>query len=118
MGTRRKPRPPPPGLADPGPLFSPPPSRQSSFTRIALSPPLHHCVFEHIYFSRPDSRVFGESVDAVRRRLGRRLAIEHPVEADLVTAVPDSSNSIALGYSEQSGIRYELALIRNHYVGR
>jgi amidophosphoribosyltransferase len=79
---------------------------------------LRQCVFEHIYFSRPDSRVFGETVDRVRRRIGRRLAEEHPVEADVVLAVPDSSNSIALGYSEASGIRYELGLIRNHYVGR
>ncbi|HEY6866153.1 MAG TPA: amidophosphoribosyltransferase [Candidatus Eisenbacteria bacterium] len=80
--------------------------------------PLRQCIFEHIYFSRPDSRVFGETVDRVRRRIGRRLAEEHPVEADVVLAVPDSSNSIALGYSEASGIRYELGLIRNHYVGR
>jgi amidophosphoribosyltransferase len=77
-----------------------------------------HCVFEHIYFSRPDSRVFGQSVDAVRRRLGHRLALEQPADADVVISVPDSSNSIALGYSEQSGLRYELGLIRNHYVGR
>ena len=76
------------------------------------------CVFEHIYFSRPDSRVFGDSVDAVRRRIGRALASEHPADADVVIAVPDSSNSIALGYAERSGLPYELALIRNHYVGR
>ncbi|MBI1795920.1 MAG: amidophosphoribosyltransferase [Candidatus Eisenbacteria bacterium] len=80
--------------------------------------PPRHCVFEHIYFSRPDSRVFGDTVDRVRRRIGHRLADEHPVEADVVIAVPDSSNSIALGYSERSGIRFELGLIRNHYVGR
>ena len=80
--------------------------------------PLRQCIFEHIYFSRPDSRVFGETVDRVRRRIGRRLAEEHPADADIVIAVPDSSNSIALGYSEASGIRYELGLIRNHYVGR
>jgi len=80
--------------------------------------PLRQCIFEHIYFSRPDSRVFGETVDRVRRRTGRRLAEEHPADADIVIAVPDSSNSIALGYSEASGIRYELGLIRNHYVGR
>jgi amidophosphoribosyltransferase len=79
---------------------------------------LHHCIFEHIYFSRPDSRVFGSGVDAVRRRIGHHLACEHPAEADVVIAVPDSSNSIALGYSEESGIRFELGLIRNHYVGR
>jgi len=83
----------------------------------AADPP-RHCVFEHIYFSRPDSRVFGDTVDRVRRRIGHRLAEEHPAEADLVIAVPDSSNSIALGYSEYSGIRFELGLIRNHYVGR
>ena len=89
-------------------------------TRQALAPAgaPQHCIFEHIYFSRPDSRVFGDSVDAVRRRLGHRLAAEHPADADLVIAVPDSSNSIALGFSEASGLRYELALIRNHYVGR
>ncbi len=80
--------------------------------------PLQQCVFEHIYFSRPDSRVFGEGVDRVRRRIGHRLAEEQPAEADVVIAVPDSSNSIALGYSERSGIRFELGLIRNHYVGR
>jgi amidophosphoribosyltransferase len=79
---------------------------------------LHQCIFEHIYFSRPDSRVFGSGVDRVRRAIGRRLAEEHPAEADVVLAVPDSSNSIALGYSERSGLRYELGLIRNHYVGR
>ena len=76
------------------------------------------CIFEHIYFSRPDSRVFGEGVDRVRRRIGHRLADEHPAVADLVIAVPDSSNSIALGYSERSGLRFELGLIRNHYIGR
>ncbi len=76
------------------------------------------CIFEHVYFSRPDSVVFGETVDRVRRRLGRKLAEEHPVAADLVMSVPDSSNSIALGYAERSGIPYELGLIRNHYVGR
>jgi len=75
-------------------------------------------VFEHIYFSRPDSRVFGEGVDGVRRRIGHRLAAECPAEADVVISVPDSSNSVALGFSEASGIRFELGLIRNHYVGR
>jgi amidophosphoribosyltransferase len=93
---------------------------QGMRSRRAFEParPLRQCVFEHIYFSRPDSRVFGEGVDRVRRRIGHRLAQEHPAEADLVIAVPDSSNSIALGFSEESGIRYELGLIRNHYVGR
>ena len=77
------------------------------------------CVFEYVYFARPDSRVFGGSVDRARRELGRRLARECPAPgADLVFSVPDSSNSAALGYAEESGLPYELALIRNHYVGR
>ena len=79
---------------------------------------LSRCIFEFIYFSRPDSRVFGENVDKIRRRLGRKLAEEAPAQADIVISVPDSSNTIALGYSEGSGIDYELGLIRNHYVGR
>ena len=76
------------------------------------------CLFELVYFSRPDSKVWGLSVDAARREFGRQLAREHPVEADCVFSVPDSSNSAALGYAEESGIPLELALIRNHYVGR
>jgi amidophosphoribosyltransferase len=77
------------------------------------------CVFEYVYFARPDSRVFGGSVDRARRELGRRIAREWPAPtADLVFSVPDSSNSAALGFSEVSGLPYELALIRNHYVGR
>ncbi len=77
------------------------------------------CVFEYVYFARPDSRVYGGSVDRARRALGKRLAREHPAPtADLVFSVPDSSNSAALGFAEESGLPYELALIRNHYVGR
>ncbi|MEE9554311.1 MAG: amidophosphoribosyltransferase [candidate division Zixibacteria bacterium] len=76
------------------------------------------CIFEFIYFSRPDSIIYGMNVDKVRRRLGRLLAEEHPVEADLVISVPDSSNTAALGYSEASGIQYDIGFIRNHYVGR
>lgn len=83
------------------------------------APNLHRCVFEYVYFARPDSRVFGGSVDRARRALGRQLAKEHPAPtADFVFSVPDSSNSAALGFAEQSGIPLELALIRNHYVGR
>ncbi|NLD93930.1 MAG: amidophosphoribosyltransferase [Fibrobacter sp.] len=78
-----------------------------------------HCIFEFIYFSRPDSFVFGSNVDKVRRRLGRRLAQEHPVDgADLVIGVPDSATTAALGFSEASGVRFDIGLIRNHYVGR
>ncbi len=80
---------------------------------------LRRCVFEYVYFARPDSRVFGGSVDRARRALGHRLAQEHPApSAELVFSVPDSSNSAALGFAEASGLPYELALIRNHYVGR
>ena len=80
---------------------------------------LKRCVFEHVYFARPDSRIFGGSVDRARRALGRRLARECPApDADLVFSVPDSSNSAAIGFSEESGLPYEFALIRNHYVGR
>jgi len=77
-----------------------------------------HCIFEHVYFSRPDSRIFGETVHEVRKRFGRRLARENPVEADAVIPVPDSGNSAALGYSAESGIPLEAGIIRNHYVGR
>ncbi len=77
------------------------------------------CVFELVYFSRPDSTVFHRSIDGVRRALGRELAREHPAPgADCVFSVPDSSNAMALGFSEQSGTKLEHALIRNHYVGR
>ena len=77
-----------------------------------------YCIFEYIYFSRPDSMIFGENVDKVRRRLGRQLAIEQPADAEIVISVPDSSNTAALGYAEESGIKLEVVLIRNHYVGR
>src|SRR5262249_29795656 len=76
------------------------------------------CVFEHIYFARPDSLVFGSSVYQTRKQLGRALARESPVEADMVVPVLDSGSIAALGYAEASGIPYENALIRNHYVRR
>ncbi|MDQ8155427.1 MAG: amidophosphoribosyltransferase [Gemmatimonadota bacterium] len=84
-----------------------------------VSPRLHRCVFEYIYFARPDSSVFAGSVDRARRALGRQLAKEQPAPgAEIVFAVPDSSNAAALGYAEHSGLQLEHALIRNHYVGR
>jgi len=76
------------------------------------------CIFELVYFARPDSRIWDVAVDRARRAFGRQLAREQPAEADCVFSVPDSSNSAALGYSEESGIPLELGLIRNHYVGR
>ena len=87
--------------------------------RVGVPTPARRCVFELIYFSRPDSVVFGESVDRVRRDLGRQLAKEHPAPGtDCVFSVPDSSNAMALGFADESGIPLEHGLIRNHYVGR
>jgi amidophosphoribosyltransferase len=77
-----------------------------------------HCVFEHVYFSRPDSLVFGRTVNASRRLLGKHLAREHPADADVVVPVPDSGVSAAVGFGQESGIPLEFGLIRNHYVGR
>jgi amidophosphoribosyltransferase len=76
------------------------------------------CIFEFVYFARPDSRLSGRSVYRARVEMGRRLARENPVEADVVIPVPDSGNCAALGYSLESGIPYEMAFVRNHYVGR
>ena len=76
------------------------------------------CIFEYIYFSRPDSRIFNRMVYPVRKEFGRQLARQYPVDADLVMAVPDSGMAAAMGYAEEAGIPFELGLIRNHYVGR
>ena len=76
------------------------------------------CIFELVYFARPDSHLWGVSVDGARRVFGRRLAQEHPIEADAVISVPDSANSAALGYAEESGIPFELGMLRHHSVGR
>jgi amidophosphoribosyltransferase len=76
------------------------------------------CLFEHIYFSRPDSVVFGRTVNTSRQQMGRHLAREHPAEADVVVPVPDSGVSASIGYSRESGIPLEFGLIRNHYIGR
>jgi amidophosphoribosyltransferase len=80
--------------------------------------PVSQCIFEYVYFSRPDSLVFGRSVHEVRKRLGRELAREQPVDADVVVPVPDSGVYAALGFSEGSGLPLEFGLVRNHYVGR
>ncbi|MDD5757202.1 MAG: amidophosphoribosyltransferase, partial [bacterium] len=76
------------------------------------------CIFEFIYFSRPDSYIFGRNVHLVRREYGKQLARETRIKADLVIPVPDSANSAAVGYAEESGIPFETGLIRNHYIGR
>jgi amidophosphoribosyltransferase len=88
----------------------------SNFYTPAL--PQSSCIFEHVYFSRPDSRVFGRPVQESREQLGRQLAIEAPADADLVVPVPDSGVTAAMGYAAESGIPLRFGLIRNHYVGR
>ncbi|HZL70409.1 MAG TPA: amidophosphoribosyltransferase, partial [Candidatus Limnocylindrales bacterium] len=80
--------------------------------------PQSSCIFEHVYFSRPDSIVFGKAVQQTRDAMGRQLALESPVDADIVVPVPDSGVTAALGFSYQSGIPIQFGLIRNHYVGR
>jgi amidophosphoribosyltransferase len=76
------------------------------------------CIFEYIYFARPDSNIFGKNVYLTRKRLGKQLAKEHPVKADLIMPIPDSGNYAALGFAEESQIPYEIGMIRNHYIGR
>ena len=87
---------------------------------VRFAPPAEklQCVFEYVYFARPDSTLWGRNVHTVRKAFGRQLAREYPVSADIVIPVPDSGTSAALGYSEEAAIPYEMGLIRNHYVGR
>jgi amidophosphoribosyltransferase len=87
---------------------------------LKLFPQVKHsfCIFEYIYFARPDSNIFGHNVYLTRKRLGRQLAREHPVGVDLVMPIPDSGNYAALGFAEKSKIPYEVGMIRNHYIGR
>lgn len=77
-----------------------------------------HCIFEHVYFSKQNSRLFGENVHELRKKFGQQLAREYPVEADVVIPVPDSGTSAAVGYAEQSGIPFDMGFVRSHYVGR
>jgi amidophosphoribosyltransferase len=93
-------------------------SREGFVSRRFAFPLATPCVFEHVYFARPDSIVFGKSVAASRQAFGERLAEEHPVSADVVVPVPDSGMYAALGFAKQSGIPFALGLVRNHYVGR
>ncbi len=76
------------------------------------------CTFEHVYFSRPDSIIFGRSINQSRHKMGAQLAIEHPVEADIVVPVPDSGVAAAIGFAAQSEISFRQGIIRNHYIGR
>ena len=87
-------------------------------TIFADSPRQAHCIFEYIYFARPDSVIFGHTVHNVRLRLGENLAEDSPADADIVVPVPDSGNSAAMGYSRRSGIPLDLGFVRNHYIGR
>ena len=86
--------------------------------RFSPSKPHQYCIFEHVYFSRPDSIIFGRSVTNSRETLGRLLAQEHPVEADMIIPVPDSGVPAAIGFSLESKIPFRMGLIRNHYIGR
>ncbi len=83
-----------------------------------FEPTPHHCIFEYVYFARPDSTVFGKNIYKLRKEMGRTLAKESPIEADMVIPVPDGGVPSALGYSEESGIPFNMAIVRNHYVGR
>jgi amidophosphoribosyltransferase len=93
---------------------------RSGIESIRFSPPKPHqyCIFEHVYFSRPDSIIFGRSVNHSREMLGRLLAQEHPVEADMIVPIPDSGVPAAIGYALESRIPFRMGLIRNHYIGR
>ncbi len=77
-----------------------------------------HCIFEHVYFAKQNSYIFGDSVHNARKKMGSQLAIEHPVEADIVTPVPDSGTSAAIGFANQSGIPFDMGFVRSHYIGR
>ena len=87
-------------------------------SEMIFTPSPKQCIFEYIYFARPDSNVFGKNVYSTRKQMGRELARELPVDADMVVPVPDSGVAAALGYAEESGIPFEMAIMRNHYVGR
>jgi amidophosphoribosyltransferase len=102
---------------EPGEMLVIGPEGATSFHPFPAAPPAH-CIFEHVYFARPDSYVFGQSVNEVRTEFGRRLAREQPVLADVVVPIPDSGVCAATGFAEESGLPMKMGLIRNHYVGR
>jgi amidophosphoribosyltransferase len=102
---------------EPGEFVRITPEGLTSYRPLPAAPP-SQCIFEYIYFARPDSRLFGRNVALVRKALGRQLAREAPVQADLVIPVPDSGVPAAIGFAEEAGIPFDHGLIRNHYVGR
>lgn len=102
---------------EPGEVFIAGPDGTKSIRPFPTAPRAH-CIFEHVYFARPDSYVFGTSVNEVRTEFGRRLAAQHPVDADVVVPIPDSGVCAATGFAEASGMPLQMGLIRNHYVGR
>ena len=88
-------------------------------TRKPFAPkPTSHCVFEHVYFARPDSLIFGRSINKSRHKMGRIMALEHPADADIVVPIPDSGVAAAIGYASASNLKFRFGLVRNHYVGR
>jgi amidophosphoribosyltransferase len=103
---------------EPGELVIASATGLKSVKPFGVQPPSQQCIFEHVYFSRPDSYVFGESVNEVRTEFGRRLAREAPVAADVIVPIPDSGVCAAVGFAEASGVPMRMGLIRNHYVGR
>ena len=102
---------------EPGEVFIAGPDGVKSIHPFPASPRAH-CVFEHVYFARPDSYVFGQSVNEVRTAFGRRLAAEHPADVDVVVPIPDSGVCAATGFAAAAGVPMQMGLIRNHYVGR
>jgi amidophosphoribosyltransferase len=103
---------------EPGEMVIWGPGNSIESRRFAESKRRAHCIFEHVYFARPGSYVFGDSVYEVRKEMGRRMAQESPVDADVVVPVPDSGMFAALGFAEESGLPLDMGLTRNHYVGR
>ncbi len=91
---------------------------ESVFLPGAKKAPRAQCIFENVYFARPDSHIFGDNVYQVRKRLGAQLAKEHPAKADFVMGIPDSGNYAALGYAQELGMPFEIGMVRNHYIGR
>lgn len=91
---------------------------ESAFLHEGENHKISHCIFENIYFARPDSSIFGDNIYAVRKQLGAQLAKEHAVDADFVMAIPDSGNYAAVGFAHEANLPLEIGIVRNHYIGR